>query len=367
MKKILLLAALLSASPSLLAANLANGEKINKSCALCHGVYGQGAPGELSPRIAGLPKEYLIKATEEYRDGKVRKYGLMVYTSRLDKLSEQDIDDVASYLASLDLSSDARFDVKKIGGNEENGEEIYKDECRTCHGRDGYGRPRKGAPPLAGQHGTYLYTTMRNFVSKLRIHDDDPDDDSFTEYSDQQLIDITAYLASLDDAKIVDGYEFVLPEIRVASATPTGYDATLEITDITQTVVKMALEPGVSQEDAITAMNDKAIDLDLKLVGQQYVSKVLERQGVETPYLSIHQYCNPMDARLMIMANPIFSSYMPCRISMVEDSEGKTWLMMLNLDMLINSKLLPQQVIETAVKVNQQMLDIMVAGAKGDS
>ena len=73
-----------------------------------------------------------------------------------------------------------------------------------------------------------------------------------------------------------------------------------------------------------------------------------------------------MDARLMIISNPIFSSYMPCRISMVEDQDGKTWLMMLNLDMLINSELLPQDVVDTAIKVNQQMLDIMVAGATGE-
>jgi len=367
MKKILLLALVMIASPSLFAANMANGEKINKSCALCHGAYGQGAPGELSPRIAGMPKEYLIKATKEYRDGKTRKYGLMVYTSRLDKLTDQDIEDVATYLSSLHLSSDARFDIKKIAGDEAKGEEIYKDECRNCHASDGYGKPNKEAPPLAGQHATYLYTTMKNFVSKLRIHDNDPEDDSFADYTDQDLIDITAYLSTLDDKKIVAGYEFVLPVIRTAAVTTTGYDATLEISDITQTVVKMALEPGVDREDAITAMNDKAIDLDLKLVGQQFVSRVLEKQGVKTPYLSIHQYCNPMDARLMIIANPIFSSYMPCRISMVEDGDGKTWLMMLNLDMLINSKLLPQEVIETAVKVNQQMLDIMVAGAKGES
>jgi uncharacterized protein (DUF302 family) len=66
-----------------------------------------------------------------------------------------------------------------------------------------------------------------------------------------------------------------------------------------------------------------------------------------------------------VIADPIFSSYMPCRISMVEDSNGKLWLMMLNLDMLINSKLLPTDVIETAIKVNQQMLDVMTAGASG--
>ncbi len=67
----------------------------------------------------------------------------------------------------------------------------------------------------------------------------------------------------------------------------------------------------------------------------------------------------------MVIADPVFSSYMHCRISMVEDDKGKLWLMMLNLDMLINSKLLPAEVVKTAIRVNQQMLDVMAAGASG--
>jgi uncharacterized protein (DUF302 family) len=140
----------------------------------------------------------------------------------------------------------------------------------------------------------------------------------------------------------------------------------IQITDIKQTVVKMRLKDDVERKDAIAAMESKAAEMNLKLVGRQDVSKELEARGVKTPFLSILQFCDPMDAREMIMANPIFSSYMPCRISVVEDQEGKTWLMMLNLDMLINSKLLPPKVVETAVKVNTQMLDIMVAGSTGD-
>lgn len=365
MKKLLLLVVLLSHPIVSMAANLANGEKINKSCALCHGIYGQGAPGKLSPRIAGLPKEYLIKAIKEYRDG-TRKYGLMVYTSQLDKATDADIEDVSAYLASIDLSSDERFNVSSTIGNEKAGRKLYKKECKSCHARDGYGKPNKEAPPLAGQHASYLFTTMKNFQSKVRIHDNDPEDDTFEDYEDDELTDIMAYVASLDDSKVVAGYKFVLPEFTAPVVAEAGADATLQISDIQQTVVKMALEDGVSQEDAIVSMNSKAAELNLKLVGEQYVSKELESRGVDSPYLSIHQFCNPMDARLMIIANPIFSSYMPCRISIVEDANGKTWLMMLNLDMLINSKLLPNEVIETAVKVNQQMLDIMVAGAKGD-
>jgi uncharacterized protein (DUF302 family) len=121
----------------------------------------------------------------------------------------------------------------------------------------------------------------------------------------------------------------------------------------------------VTVEAAEEAMIAKAEEIGLKKVAQQKVSQFLAKQDVEMPHLSIYQFCNPLDAREMVIADPVFSSYMPCRVSMVEDSEGKVWLMMLNLDMLINSKLLPQNVVETAIKVNQQMLDVMTAGAAG--
>ena len=58
----LLLSLLLLTVPLLApAANLQNGERINKTCALCHGQYAQGTPGRLSPRLAGLPRDYLVK------------------------------------------------------------------------------------------------------------------------------------------------------------------------------------------------------------------------------------------------------------------------------------------------------------------
>jgi len=59
--------------------------------------------GPLSPRIAGMPREYRVKAIEEYRDRDHRNYPLMLRTSRLDEMSEQDITNVAAYLAALEL------------------------------------------------------------------------------------------------------------------------------------------------------------------------------------------------------------------------------------------------------------------------
>ncbi|MCG8429069.1 MAG: c-type cytochrome [Chromatiales bacterium] len=352
-------------------ADLANGERINRSCSLCHGIYGQGASGRLSPRLAGLPQEYLVKATKDYLNGK-RNNPLMVSTTGLDKMSDQDIEDVAAYLSSIDFSYDRRFDVvQRFGGSVDNGKEIYGDECDTCHAKNGAGKPKKEAPPLRGQHSEYLFQSMKMFQNQVRIHDNDPEDDTFNEYSDTEIMDLTAYLATLDNALLVDGKRFVPPRPMMAAVSPQPkvqkkHHGGLRITDITQTVAQMPLKAGVTKEDAIEAMLSKAVELNLKLVGRQDVSKELEARGVETPYLSIFQFCNPMDARVMVISNPIFSSYMPCRISLVEDQNGQLQLMMLNLDMLINSELLPGEVLDTAIRVNQSMLDVMMAGASGE-
>ncbi len=69
MKKILAFLLLAVAPLTAQSADLANGQEINKSCALCHGNIGQGTPGKLSPRLAGIPKDYLVKIIKEYRDG----------------------------------------------------------------------------------------------------------------------------------------------------------------------------------------------------------------------------------------------------------------------------------------------------------
>ncbi len=376
MKRALFAILLIAAPLTTLAADLVNGERINRNCALCHGIYGQGTPGRLSPRLAGMPKEYLFKATKEYKEGK-RINPLMVEISGLYQMSDRDIEDVSAYLESLDLSPFQRFNVRHhLAADLEKGDELYNEECRLCHARDGYGNPKKDAPPLAGQHGEYLFQSMKMFQAKVRVHDNDPADDSFDTYTDKELYDMVAFITTLDDPRIDDTVRFSPASFRplhpaapipmAATAPPKRAVPGLRITDITQTVAQMELKSGVSVDDAIQAMRSKAIDLNLKLVGEQHVSRELKNRGVDSPYLSIFQFCNPMDAKVMVVNNPIFSSYMPCRISMVEDQQGKMWLMMLNLDMLINSQLLAPEVVDTAIRVNQQMLEIMVAGATGE-
>jgi len=135
--------------------------------------------------------------------------------------------------------------------------------------------------------------------------------------------------------------------------------------EIGQSVLKMGLAEGVTPDAAVEAMNSKAVELNMKMVGHQNVGAELEARGIESPRLEIFQYCRPEDAVKMVRFNTIYAAYMPCRIALVQDSDGKYWLEMLNLDMIINAYELPAELQAIAITINGEMLSIITAGATG--
>jgi uncharacterized protein (DUF302 family) len=142
-------------------------------------------------------------------------------------------------------------------------------------------------------------------------------------------------------------------------------DPEVQMFDIGQTVIKMAVADGVGPQDAVEAMMSKAAELNMKMVGHQNVGKELQNRGVDSPDLEIFQFCNPEDAIKMVKFNTIYAAYMPCRIALVQDNDGKYWLEMLNLDMIINAYELPPELQAIAITVNGTMLSILTAGATG--
>lgn len=139
----------------------------------------------------------------------------------------------------------------------------------------------------------------------------------------------------------------------------------MQTIDINQTVTKVKLAEGVSADDAIDALQSRAIALNMKLVAHQPLSKELQARGIKSGRLEIFQFCNPEDAYKMVNFNPIFAAYMPCRIALVEEPDGTTWLMMINLDMLINNVALPPDLKAIATRINKNLMEIMQAGASG--
>lgn len=179
------------------ALDIENAKRINQTCALCHGIYGQGTPGTLSPRLAGLPREYLEKELRYYRDG-FREYAPMVIASSIRNMTDDDIEDISEYLAGINLRN---LNLPKIPvykrGNPGKGKKVFKRECKGCHRKSGLGKPHKGIPPVAGQYGSYLFKQMKRFQDESRYHDDDPEDETFNGLGDAVLDNLVAYLTRL--------------------------------------------------------------------------------------------------------------------------------------------------------------------------
>jgi len=145
----------------------------------------------------------------------------------------------------------------------------------------------------------------------------------------------------------------------------TAADKTIAL-DLEQTVIKMPLAEGVSINDAVESMKLRANILNIKLVAELPLSKQLKAMGQKSGYIGIYQFCDPLTAKKMVEYDINFAAYLPCRISLVEDSKGKAWLVMMNMETLLNSPTLDNKLRAEAEKIWKILLEIMKAGAAGD-
>jgi uncharacterized protein (DUF302 family) len=135
---------------------------------------------------------------------------------------------------------------------------------------------------------------------------------------------------------------------------------------IEQTVYKVPVDEGVTAEEVHDSIMNKGAELNMKFVGHQPLSKELDARGVVGGQVDIYQFCNPMDARKMIDFNPIFVAYMPCRIALVEDKDNRLWLMMVNLDMLINNTSLTPDIKEMANGISNKLKTLIDFAREGE-
>lgn len=136
--------------------------------------------------------------------------------------------------------------------------------------------------------------------------------------------------------------------------------------NIEETVVKMPLAEGVGMDDAVDSMKLRANIHNMKLVAELPLSRQIQSMGQKARRMDIYQFCDPLTAQRMVEANIHFAAYLPCRIALVEDENGKGWLVMMNLDMMLHGATLNDELKVKATRVRDVLMDIMKAGANGD-
>ncbi len=94
------LALALAASPVLAKGDPAKGKQLAYTCTGCHGIadYKNAYPSYRVPKIGGQNEAYLVIALQGYKKGE-RNHPTMKAQAR--SYSEQDIANIAAYLASL--------------------------------------------------------------------------------------------------------------------------------------------------------------------------------------------------------------------------------------------------------------------------
>lgn len=181
------------------AADIANGEQLFKACTLCHGKYAQGIKGGLYPRLAGFPEYYTLHQIDQFVTEK-RFNPAMTSVGRLASMSDKEKEDLAAYIASIDLKKlNVPMDIPEFTGNARKGKKLYKGDCKTCHGKKAEGKIKKKAPPTARQYSEYLLRQTDFFMTKDRLHDNDDEDETFEDYSKEEIIDILTFISTLDD------------------------------------------------------------------------------------------------------------------------------------------------------------------------
>ncbi len=98
------------------------------------------------------------------------------------------------------LASKRLMQIPRAPGDIEAGRKLYRKQCASCHGREGWGDHKKAVPMLAGQYTRYLWHQVEKYRNKLRVHDEDaPEKELLAEFTDVELTDIFAYLSIVDD------------------------------------------------------------------------------------------------------------------------------------------------------------------------
>lgn len=137
---------------------------------------------------------------------------------------------------------------------------------------------------------------------------------------------------------------------------------------------KLPVEEGVSFDDAVDSMKLRANEVNFKLVGHSPLWKdVRAITGDEnTPRVEIFQFCDAVVARKILDYVPEFVIFIPCRIALLEDGEGKLWVMTMDWDINWldyaqnpNSEL-DKELRADAQRIRNAMRYIMEGAATGD-
>jgi cytochrome c553 len=194
--------------------DLRGAELFEKTCAVCHGLKGEGKDELRTPSIAHQPAYYVLNQLRSFSEGRrgtdpADPQGVMM-AAIAKSLSPDQIRSVASHIEAMPLVVPSLLTVE--GADLKEGQWLFEMRCMECHRFNGSGELAFGSPPLYGLQGWYLTAQLTKFKSGHRgAAKGDVNGakmvftSSFIE-NDQMLKDIVGYILSLNPKPVSDPF-----------------------------------------------------------------------------------------------------------------------------------------------------------------
>jgi uncharacterized protein (DUF302 family) len=162
----------------------------------------------------------------------------------------------------------------------------------------------------------------------------------------------------------------ILIAILLAIAMQTGVAAEpaagISYTDVKLQIARIQIDDSVSFDDAVESLKLRANQHNLKFVGvNQIYKEIASLTGKPAKRMEIFNFCDGLTANKMLTADPLMIAFMPCRIALLEDKDGKRWVISMMMDLKL-IQAMPEDTRKSAEHVMESMKDMMVAASKGD-
>lgn len=147
-------------------------EKAGQICQACHGLDGNGTPGQpLWPKLAGQHPRYIYKQLKNFKENE--RWNAQMSPMAM-PLTDAEMRNLAAYYSKLEQSGGtAKAELVAKGeqiyraGNPETGVPA----CSGCHGPTGLGSNLARFPRIAGQFSEYTAQTLTHFRAAERAND----------------------------------------------------------------------------------------------------------------------------------------------------------------------------------------------------
>jgi cytochrome c553 len=131
------------------------GQQLAYTCNGCHAIpnYKNVYPTYSVPKLRGQRPQYIVAALKAYKSGD-RSHGTM--HSHAASMSEQDMADIAAYVAGPAVLTESKNDVKADARPK------ASETCLACHGTNGVGIT-PDYPTISGQHRDYIARALHDY------------------------------------------------------------------------------------------------------------------------------------------------------------------------------------------------------------